>query len=142
MDVPLQDDIRTDRRGKGPAFLRAHPVMDGELVLSPYVYHSRASAIEGQFQLFHSRAAWLEAGGAGDGKDGGAAGGDDAANSGGSGSFGTAAPSSSGGGSRASPADAEPDGMPSSFFCEQGWDRVTGLPWEFDDEKWFRRFSS
>jgi len=37
--------------------------------VSPYVYHSRASCIEGHFRLLPSRAAYLAAGGAEAGVD-------------------------------------------------------------------------
>lgn len=102
----LQNDIETDRKGKGRTYLREHPARDSELVASPFVYHSRASAIEGQFRLFHSRASWLAA----------AAGASDSS----SGTCGRNGPSAGG--------CAAGTSMP-AFFCERGWDRCTGRPW-------------
>jgi hypothetical protein len=144
VDVALQEDIRTDRRGHGQAYLRKHHVRwkprwlaaicayllllidchlisdgvvhplglpacrDHELVASPYVYHSRASAIEGQFRLFHSRAAF------------------EAANTG---STSASSCDAAGRGSSRPNAEVVASGV-LTFFCEQGWDRCTGRSWQ------------
>lgn len=121
----LQEDIEKDKRGRGGAYLAAHPLAEGELVASPYVYHSRASCIEGDFLLLPSRAAYLAtmassgSGGAGCGR---AAGGSSAGrgNAGGM----EAGAASAGVGSAA--ADAAPaDGRP-AYFCRRAWDPMTG----------------
>jgi hypothetical protein len=84
-------------------------------VASPYVYHSRASAIEGQFRLFHSHTAWVTAVGSAE-----------------SSATACAVPCNA---AHISSGTAGAEGAVTNmlaFFCERGWDRCTGRPWVCD----------